>query len=339
MGLRNLTNSMRSKFNACHRAFKLNYEDLRRPINKSEALNFGTAMHKLLEAYWSGKPHDFDIDAINIEDEYMRKTIIALYGGYIEKWYEEDYKKFETIGVEVGFEAPLMNPETGGVSKTWQLAGKIDAIAKEKSTGKILIVEHKTTSQDIGTGSDYWKKLPIDGQVSGYYVGAQVAGYEPTNCLYDVIRKPSMRPSESVPVLDEEGLKIAVYEASGERAFLKNGKPRQSASKEEGIVLMVRKETPDEWFERLTADIKAKPDSYFARLEIARSESDLMEYLYDMWGVAREISDAERMNRWSRNPASCALFSGCEYFDVCTGCANIDDDTIFLTADKVNEEL
>ena len=53
--IRKLTNSMRSKFNACHRAYKIAYVDLVRPVKVSDALSFGTAMHALLEAYWGGQ--------------------------------------------------------------------------------------------------------------------------------------------------------------------------------------------------------------------------------------------------------------------------------------------
>lgn len=310
---RELTNSMRSKFAACHRAFKFAYEDLKRPVKTSDALTFGTAMHALLEQYWSSS----EIVLNSTDDAYLDYTLKALFDGYVKKWGEEDASRYERVGAEIRFDAPLMNPETGGVSKTFHLSGKIDAIAREKATGKMLIVEHKTTSQDIGLGSDYWRKLPIDGQVSGYYVGARVAGFEVENCLYDVIRKPTIKPYRATP---PEKLK-----------YNKDG----SLSK----ACRLADELPEEWYERLSEDIASRPDFYFARLEIARSENDLMEYLFDMWAVSREIADAERMNRWSRNPSSCSLFSGCEYFDVCTGCADIDDVTLFKKIDTPNPEL
>ncbi len=335
--LRLLTNSMRSKFAQCHRAYKIAYVDLIRPAVDSDALSFGTQMHALLEKYWKRElvtENDFPID-----DPYRAATLKALFDGYCDRWIEDDFRMYETVGSEIGFSAPLMNPETGALSKTWQLAGKIDAIAKEKDTGRYVIVEHKTTSSDIGPGSDYWKKIPIDGQVSGYYVGASTVGYEAENCLYDVIRKPTIKPSKTVPVLDDDGLKIAVYEDSGERAYTKRGEPRQSASNEDGIVLMVRDETPEEWAERLEKDIAERPDYYFARLDVARSSEDLAEYLFDMWAVGREIADAERMGRFSRNPQACSVFGTCEYFDVCTGCASIDDVTLYKKIKTPNPEL
>lgn len=331
--LRLLTNSMRSKFNACHRAYRLAYVDLKRPVVTSEALSFGTAMHEMLEHYW--KREKFEMPTTG--DEFRDVTLRELFDGYIRRWLDEDIENYDTVGAEVYFEAPLMNPETGGMSKTWKLAGKIDAIAREKSTGKVVIIEHKTTSQDIGPGSDYWKKIPIDGQVSGYYVGAQVNGYDAQDCVYDVIRKPAIRPSSSVPVLDDDGLKIVVDKVTGERVMKKDGTPRQSAEK--NMKLLTREELPEEYAVRLRDDIYARPDYYYARLNVARSSDDLAEYLFDMWAVGREIADAERMGRFSRNPNACSMYGQCEYFDVCTGCASIDDVKLFRTAERPNEEL
>lgn len=332
---RDLTNSMRSKFASCHRAYKIAYVDMIRPAVDSAALSFGTAMHRLLEGYWSAE--GFAIPEVSMDDPYVNATLHALFNGYVSRYGKDDSERFENVGSEIGFTAPLMNPETGAVSKTWHLAGKIDAIAKERSTGRHYVVEHKTTSQDIGPGSDYWRKIPIDGQVSGYFVGAKVNGYEVDVCLYDVIRKPTIRPSQNIPVLDENGLKIVAYVDSGERAYKKDGTPRQSAG--EGMELVTREETVDEWFDRLSADIASRPDYYYSRLEVVRSENDLAEYLFDMWAVGREIADAERMGRFSRNPNACSVYGTCEYFDVCTGCASLDDVNLYKKIETQNPEL
>lgn len=310
---RELTNSMRNKFASCHRAFKFCYEDLKRPIKTSDALNFGTAMHQLLECYWLNAEAEFP----QVDDDYTAMTLKALFEGYRNRWEEYDRNTYETICTERAFKAPLMNPETGGISKTFHLAGKIDALAKEKTTGKVVIVEHKTTGQDIGPGSDYWRKLPIDGQVSGYYVGAEAIDYPASKCLYDVIRKPTIKPYKATP--------------EDKRKYNKDGSLSKACREYD--------ETPDEWYERLTADIASRTDYYYARIEISRSDNDLMEYLFDMWAVSREISDAQRMNRWSRNPQACSVFGTCEYFGVCTGEQDIDDVTLFRTAERANEEL
>ena len=320
--MQKLTNSARNKFAACHRAYQLFYVQGKRPVIPSDALGFGTAMHALLEGVWGGsssraKGDGDGVPSFNTGDPYRDMTLKALYEGYLDRWERDDDERFEKVAAEVYFEAPLMNPETGGISKTWVLAGKIDAIAREKSSGKLYIIEHKTTSQDIGPGSDYWRRLAIDGQVSGYYVGAQANGYDVDNCLYDVIRKPTIKPYKATP--------------EDKRKYNKDGSLSKTCREFD--------ETPEEWYHRLELDIIQRPDYYYARVEVARSADDLTDYLFDMWAVGREIADAQRLGRFSRNPQNCQSYGKCEFFDVCSGCADIDDVTLFRNAEDPNEEL
>jgi hypothetical protein len=258
---------------------------------------------------------------------------MALIEGYDNIYNDQ---ALNTIAVEAEFVAPLINIETGGISKTWLLSGKIDAIAKDKS-GRLVIIEHKTTSADIDVTSDYWKKLSIDGQVSGYYLGARTLGYDVQDCVYDVIRKPGIKPA-TVALVDEDGIKI-VHDANGCRVRTKDGKKwRQTGSTEEQLFLQVRDETADEYEIRLTEDIQSRPERYFARKKVARTESDMQEYLFDMWAVGRNIADAERLDRFSRNPNSCSAYGTCEYFPVCSGMADINDPHMYKTT-QTNPEL
>lgn len=349
---RNLTNSMRSCWNSCHRKYKFSYVDLYRRNRTSDALLFGTAFHSMMEVYWKAINTE-NLEDVRIADEILKiagdyaeknddafagKTLLALFDGYMARYLHEDRQNYSCVCVEAEFNTPLLNPESNGQSKTFHLAGKIDGIIANKADGSICILEHKTTSMDIDPASDYWLKLPIDGQVSGYYLGAASLGYSAESCLYDVIRKPSIKPSHSIPVLDENGLKVVV-DSEGNRAMNKNGTPRQTEDSKNGLVIMKRDETADEWFDRLTADINAAPDRYFQRMEIARSETDLEDYLFDMWGLSKELIEAERTGHFSRNPNGCAQYGTCEFFDVCTGSASIEDEILFTKKDKANEEL
>jgi len=59
----------------------------------------------------------------------------------------------------------------------------------------IAIIEHKSTSEDIGPGSVYWRRLTLDPQVSLYLQAAVELGFVVDRVLYDVLRKPAPRPS------------------------------------------------------------------------------------------------------------------------------------------------
>jgi hypothetical protein len=212
------------------------------------------------------------------------------------------------------YKSPLFNPVSGSTSRTFELAGKIDAIAEDEN-GRLLIVEHKTTSEDISPASDYWPRLSIDGQVSGYYIGAEVMGYEVEYCLYDVIKKPALRPYKATPAEDLKYKKDGMLYAN----------------------CRLEDETPTEYGARLMADIDSRPDYYFARREIVRMQDEMVDYLYDMWGCAREIREAQLSSRWPRNPNACKRYGICEYFPVCTKVASLEDP--IYCQKEINNEL
>lgn len=60
---------------------------------------------------------------------------------------------------------------------------------------ELLIVEHKSTSEDISLGSSYIRRLNIDVQTDTYLDLARSGGYDPAGVLYDLLRKPAQRPS------------------------------------------------------------------------------------------------------------------------------------------------
>ena len=312
-----LTNSARRKFGTCPRAFYFAYKLKRRPKKDQEALYFGTVVHKVLEAWWisrlDGMQTVLDTILDNSEKPYFLPTVRALMYAYNNLYANENL--YETIAVEKYFECPLINPETGSPSKTWVLAGKIDAIAREKELSKIVIIEHKTTSEDIAPDSSYWMRLKIDGQISGYYLGARSLGFDAQDCLYDVIKKPTIKP----------------FKETAEKKYKADGTLYAN--------MHAADEEPSAWEKRLSEDILNRPEFYFQRKRIARTESDMEEYLYDAWACGREIADADRMNRWPRRPNACIGFGECEYFNVCSGCASIEDDSLYVTLETPNPEL
>lgn len=335
-GLQLLTNSRRNSFGSCHRKHYFEYELAVRPVQDAEALRFGALIHAALEAWllhlWEGPDAALRealaailANAPKAEaDAYVQAVARAMVEGYHDRWHAE---ATEVLAVEQHFEIPLLNPDTNGQSRTWKLAGKIDGIVRS-ADGKVRILEHKTTRDQLAADSRYWTKLAIDGQVSGYYMGAKALGYEVEGCLYDVLRKPALRPAQ-VPVLDEDGVRI-VLDANGDRVRTKDGKKwRETGDSSQGYVQQFRTETADELYARLRADIAANPDAYFRRLEVPRLDADLVEYLSDMWAVGREIAEAQNSGRWPKNPRSCDSYGTCSYFEVCAGRESIENPHVF----------
>lgn len=280
-----LTESRLKTYRRCPREERLRYQD-GLLTGRSAALEFGTLMHGALEQWWR---HDLGAVehwlAEQQGDAYDIAKCWALMRGYDARWFA-DKERFDVIAVEVEFRAPLVNPLTGAESRTWELAGKIDVVVREIATGDVLIIEHKTSSEDIAPGASYWVRLRMDGQISCYFVGADSLGNRPTACLYDVIGKPQQRP----------------YEVS---------KKREKA------------ETPEEYGERIFAAIAEDPDRYYQRSRVVRLEDELREWQLDTWQLATQMRDAKRMGIAPKNPDQCVRFgSQCGYLPLCAGETN-----------------
>lgn len=318
-----LTASRLKCYRRCPREHVFAYELGYRPLVEADAVRFGTLVHRALEAWWKAPGVRLDaalttlaaFGAVEGMDPFDLAKARALLRGYDARWSDEP---LEVVAVEVEFTAPLVNPVTGAASRTWVLSGKIDAIVRDLRDGRVRIVEHKTSSEDISSGSDYWKRLRLDAQVGAYFVGPKVLGFDVGGCIYDVIGKPGLRPLKATP--------------PESRKYTKDG--RLYAQQRE------RDETPEEYEARTAADIAGAPDRYFARGEVVRLEQDLRDYAADAWALGRQIREAELADRWPRNPEACVRWGRtCEFFPVCSSEASLDDPSRYRRIEHVHAEL
>lgn len=339
-----VTNSEQKCFRRCVREHHYAYELGIRPLDEAEALRFGTLTHTGLEAWWrtawalqqaereaaegwlgevTGNkapeltPLEAAIEALRdqVLDEYDLVRAGVLLQGYDARW---DWNEYEILAVEQEFRAPLINPATGQPSRTYMVAGKLDAIVRRRSDGLVFIVEHKTTSEDIGVGSQYWARLQIDSQISIYYAGARSLGYDPAGCIYDVLGKAKIAPLKATP---EES-----------RKYTKRGELYAHQRAED--------ETPDEYRARLVAKVCEDPDRYYQRGDVVRLENEEREAAFDVWQTARSMREAKLARRYPRNPESCVRYGRvCSYFRVCTGSASLEDPGFFERVANVHQEL
>ena len=315
-----LSNSELRTWRLCARRHHFQYRKLRRPRKVHAALTFGTLWHLGLEHWWVA-PKDERLSAGLAAlrsspgaDPYQLALCEVLLIAYTALYGEQTIK---TVCVEKRFEVPLVNPETGAASRTYVIGGKFDGIGEEES-GRLVVVEHKSTGADIEEGSLYWKKVQsLDSQVSVYVSGAKAAGYAVEACLYDVVRKPGIKPLRATPVESRKFTKAGALYANQREAD----------------------ETPAEYAQRVADDIVERPARYFARGEIVRLEADERDHAYDTWQQARMMREAELAGYAPKNPDSCSAFGGCPYLPVCSNETTIDDDSLYRTADAAHEEL
>ena len=308
-----LTHSRLSCFRACPRRHYLRYEVGLTKEEQSFALRVGSAFHEAHNA----KDEDRDIDAVidaHLEDPYDKAIVAAMFDAHSRRWEGED---LEVVATELPFEIPLVNPRTGAATPIWRLAGKIDRIVK-LTDGRLALMERKTTSRDFSPGADYWVRLHLDQQLSIYVIAARESGYPVDTILYDVTRRPALRPLKATP---EEKRK---YKVGG--ALYAN----QHANDE----------TPPEFAGRVAGEIFDKPNYYFARIEIARLEQDLEDCRSEVWMQQLTIRNAQRDGHWYRNPDSCYEPWACDYLPICQN-RDLEDFTPsgYVKVEDVHPEL
>jgi hypothetical protein len=276
---------------------KLRYVDGLVPLSASDSLRFGTLWHHGMEAWWLamragsgfGEQLVAAIQAMRAHatpetDVFELARAEVMMEGYSARWAADHY---EVIGVELEFRAPLVNPETGKRSRTFERAGKLDALVRD-ATGRKLIIEHKSSGEDVSPGSSFWARLRMGGQSSGYIRGAEALGHEVDDVIYDVARKPQLKP----------------LQANSRRATA---------------------ETVDEYKNRLRAAIAEEPDKHYQRGLVVRLEAQMAEADAEAWQLGQTLREHHRLQLAPRNTDACQRYGQtCSYFSLCAGEASVD---------------
>lgn len=330
-----LTSSRMRCFRECARKHDLSYVQGYRPSRTAEALRFGTLVHAALEAYWKAI-QDWQRDSTIIESAPLGAALQAIQRfpgsdafekiraeemicAYVRQWGASDPHAYEVVAVETRFDAPLLNPETMHASKTWRLAGKVDVVLRRRSDDRVLVGESKTTSDAIESDADhYWEKLAIDGQISGYVLGAESMGHQCDEVLYDVLKKPAMRPLLATPMDARKFTAAGVLYAS-QRAL---------------------DETAGEYRLRVRAALLESPDKYLQRKSIPRSNSQIEDWMFDAWQQSGMMRESARLGRSPRNAEACHRMGTCPFWTLCsTGGKPADYPADFTKLADVHPEL
>lgn len=296
---------------ACQVRHFYSYGLRRRPRVTSEALDFGTLWHLGMAAWWKpgqsiAERFSSAVDAMTTEHEFMLATLMELMRGYTARWGDAEYR---AVAIEVEYAMPLVNPDSNETHPTIGLMGIIDKVVVD-GAGKPHVMEHKTTASDIDSGASYWDGVrTLDAQVSGYLDGARSLGYAVDDVIWDVVRKPTLKPYKATP---EES-----------RKYKKDGTLYANQRAED--------ETPEEYGARIAADIAENPAKYFARGPIVRLEEDELRHRRDTWHSVRQMADVSAAGWRVHNRFACRDFGGCDFKEVCEGRASIDDETKFVT--------
>jgi hypothetical protein len=328
---------------------------------QTPAMAFGTYAHRALEAWYRawqlGLPNlrfvdaSEYIDSIEDIDEIDRIRLRVIVAAYDARWGGEDW---EVLGVEVEFRYYL-----GDI----QIGGKIDALIRERATGKVFVVEHKTSSADTSPGAPYWDRLCIDTQVSVYIDGAAFGlDYEIAGCIYDVLKRPQHElrlatPPESRKHTLGKGCSKCGGSAGGKKGIVQGRGYYEVAFAsevkridcegcaatgwkldEEGAPQAPRlhsnqrdtDETLEEYEARLTNEIAERVDDFLARSVVVRLDSELPRMRQELIDTIESMRALEARGLRAPNHDSCARGREmCAFFAHCSGRASIDDQSLF----------
>lgn len=189
-----ITASSITKFLACQRAYYYRYEMGIQTVETSDALSFGRAYHAAIEARNKGLTADqavvAGVTALGGNNEQLVATLSGLVHAYFSR-YENDVPM--VTRQEIRFEHKIGK-------YGFRAAGVIDGLAE--LNGGYALLEYKTTSQAIDTDSDYWVRLRSNIQLNQYVDALETLGYPVREIVYDVTRKPAIRPKQNESLED-----------------------------------------------------------------------------------------------------------------------------------------
>jgi len=183
-----LTASEIIAWKTCRKRWWFSYDQCLEPLVPAKALSYGSAVHEILAAYYSGKflPHFSVEESVwGEEEKFIVKEINCLIDAYIRR--DPFAKDFKPVSVEEEFTVGVPSPK--GYKYKWlQLAGKIDLTLTD-GWGNLWLVDHKTSK---GALSPQW--LELADQMKYYLYAKTQLGFTPMGIQYNLIRKPSIRP-------------------------------------------------------------------------------------------------------------------------------------------------
>ncbi len=343
-------------FKCCPMHWRLAHVLGLRKIEKPDVLRIGSNWHLLMEKYREAQiaatakeistfdgvpimgkesfadPVDVAIEYLNEEykDCPLSKTLVEweteraklAYAFIAYAWYWKN-EELETLETEIRFDLPLLHPKTGE-RLPMRLVGMIDRIVRTKTSRK-MVMEHKTTSQDIGPSAPFWDRLKLDTQVSTYAYASRELGWGVDGTYYDIYRKPATNPrlltqpeTKKFVASGEWCGAVFVVRTDNEIVFVneKTVEVKQSASKPG--VFQIR-ETPDMHGARLLKAIYADPEKYFARMEVVRTDKEIRAFRQELANICSNMVHMMENDTYYQNDGPCtpSAKGGCAYPDIC----------------------
>lgn len=308
-----LTQSKYRAYRNCPRYFFNRYERRLRSRLDKEGLRRGGAFGSCLFAVQQAEENG-TLDLLQEAGPTRRQAVRAVIAECLDTIYaekhpanqeEHDELELERVKIEVMarayvahhgidrrrevvYELTLRNPASGGHSKTFRRAGKIDGVIA-MGNKHARIIEDKFTGQ---IQKVMISKLPLDTQIAEYVDALAERGWT-AEVEYRHTRYPGINPMP----------------------------PKEYKTKPN-----YPGESLDEFTDRLTIDVKDRLDFYFDTQVLLFSAEHLEEIRNERWRTATSIIESRAMLReglplaqaFPRYTGHCQDWGGCEFIPLCT---------------------
>ncbi len=252
----------------------------------------------------------------------------ALLRAYVKTWADYD-KRFRILAVELMVLAPLWNPETHHVSRTYTLAGKLD-LCVEDEQGRYAIIDHKTCAEDIeDADASYFKAKIVEGQFLHYDCLERLNNRRIDHLRLNVARKTATAPRQ---IHKPELAEIANYGTYFGQVVSPEARVYAYELKRENLELYGARLYYEAAIE--------KPNWYFARRNITHVDKlDLDEYMRDLWQDAVAMREERLLPRHTPTSKACMAYgTPCQFLGICSGYDKPESDR-WAPVKNVHEEL
>lgn len=326
-----LTNSAQTTYAKCPRKYLNRYIFGVRKRGTAFNLWFGDVVHKALETYWKarqasgsrvGTREHLEAGLATLPkdaDPFVLARLQIMLAAYAARW---NPIRCTVLHVELPFDLPLRNPRTKEEHRLYRRAGKIDLILQ--FANGVVLVEHKTSSEDLSDGGSYQSRLALDEQIAYYHEALESLGMQVTEIIYDVLKKPTLKPIKATP--EEKRVYTKVTK--------KNPESRLRAGQFE------TDETVEDYKSRLAAKILERPEDTIYQIKIPRTSSQRRGARWDIWSRAEIMRFSIENDYFPMASGACFKFgSACEYLEVCKGTDSLDNPNRFEVLQDLHPEL
>ncbi len=289
------------------------------------------AVARVIDDAYSRMPASMDPVKWAVE----RAKLLYSAAGY--NWYYAD-KPLVPILTEYEFDSPVPG-STGRMLSNVNIVGKIDKITVVD--GIRSVVDFKSTASSINPESKYWGSLNLDTQTSLYlYIVRRLQqrglmpdlGGEVTGLYYDVYHKPGISPKKLTMADSKKFVEDGMYfdqkfEIDANYRAVSAGEDSVPGLTINGVIANVEpgkkegtyaiRETPEMYGARLLADIAERPEYYFVRHPIPKTDADLEKFHKELLSVLVSMRSMYNMDSWYHCEKQCEATYHCDYIDIC----------------------